>query len=128
MHALFVRLGALSALAAVALGAFGAHALSGRLDAHLTGVWQTAVHYHLAHALGLVLVGLLFAMLPRSTSLRWSGWLMLGGTLLFSGSLYLLALTGQRWLGMVTPFGGTAFLGAWLLLAAAARPQPSPPG
>ena len=115
----FLAAGGLAALAAVALGAFGAHALKGRLSPEMLAVWHTAVEYHLFHALGLLAVGLLAAQLPASAPLKWSGWLMLAGIVLFSGSLYALALTGVRWLGAVTPAGGTAFLAAWALLVIA---------
>ena len=111
--------GGLAALAAVALGAFGAHALKGRLAPEMLAVWHTAVEYHLFHALGLLAVGLVATQLPASALLKWSGWLMLAGIVLFSGSLYVLALTGARWLGAVTPAGGTAFLAAWGLLVIA---------
>jgi uncharacterized membrane protein YgdD (TMEM256/DUF423 family) len=116
----FLALGALAALAAVLLGAFGAHALKARLAGDALALWRTAVEYHFWHALGLLAVGLAAAHLPASALLRWSGALMLAGIVLFSGSLYLLALGGARWLGMVTPAGGVAFLAAWALLAAAA--------
>jgi uncharacterized membrane protein YgdD (TMEM256/DUF423 family) len=117
---LFVLLGALNAAAAVALGAFGAHALKTRIPADLLAVYHTGNLYHFFHALGLVLVGLATSRWADSTLLRSSGWLMLAGIVLFSGSLYLLSVTGQRWLGAVTPIGGLAFILAWLLLAAAA--------
>jgi uncharacterized membrane protein YgdD (TMEM256/DUF423 family) len=117
----FLIAGALSAAVAVMLGAFGAHALRGRLPADLLAIYQTASQYHVYHALGLLVVGLLAVHVPTSSPLRWSGWLMLLGTVLFSGSLYLLAITGQRWLGAITPLGGTAWIAAWLLLAWAAR-------
>jgi len=117
----FLVAGALSAAVAVMLGAFGAHALRGRLPADLLAIYQTASQYHVYHALGLLAVGLLAVYLPASNALRWSGWLMLLGTVLFSGSLYVLAITGQRWLGAITPLGGTAWIAAWLLLAWAAR-------
>lgn len=117
----YLVIGALSAALAVLLGAFGAHGLRGRLPSDLLAIYHTANQYHVYHALGLLLVGLLAAQLPGSPALRWSGRLMLLGTLLFSGSLYLLAVTGQRWLGAVTPLGGTALIAAWLLLAVAAR-------
>lgn len=108
-------LGALSAFVGVALGAFGAHGLRDRLTPERLDVWQTAVQYHLVHALGLLLVGAVALQLGQGTALRWSGWLMFGGILLFSGSLYVLCLTGARWLGMVTPLGGLVFLAAWLV-------------
>lgn len=110
---LFLLLGALLALAAVLLGAFGAHGLKSRLSPDLLLVWQTGVQYHFFHALGLVLLGLAFFHLPDSSTLRVSAWLMTAGIVLFSGSLYVLALTGQKWLGAVAPLGGTAFLLAW---------------
>jgi len=115
---LFVFLGALAGAAAVALGAFGAHALKARLAPDQLAVWQTAVQYHFWHALALVAIGILGALaLPGSTALKWAGWLMVAGLVLFSGSLYVLVLSGARWLGAVTPFGGTAWIAAWLLLA-----------
>jgi len=115
----FLVLGAAAALAAVLLGAFGAHALKARLDADALALWRTAVEYHFWHALGLLAVGLVATQLPGSVLLKWSGGVMLAGIVLFSGSLYLLALTGVRALGAVTPFGGVAFLAGWALLAAA---------
>ncbi len=117
---LFLFLGALNAFLAVAIGAFGAHALRGRVSPELLAVYHTGNQYHFYHALGLFAVGLLAAHLPAGGLLKWSGWLMLAGIVLFSGSLYLLALSGVRWLGAVTPFGGTAFLAAWVLLCIAA--------
>jgi len=116
---LFLALGALAALAGVLLGAFGAHALKGRLDGDALALWRTAVEYHFWHALGLLAVGFAATHLPGSTLLKWSGALMLAGIVLFSGSLYVLALSGAPWLGMITPFGGLAFLAAWALLALA---------
>jgi uncharacterized membrane protein YgdD (TMEM256/DUF423 family) len=115
---LFLVLGALAGAAGVALGAFGAHALKARLTPDQLAVWQTAVQYHIWHALALVAIGIIVsAALPGSTALRWAGWLMVAGLVLFSGSLYVLVLSGARWLGAVTPFGGTAWIAAWLLLA-----------
>ena len=116
---LFLAAGGLAALLAVALGAFGAHALKNRLSAEMLAVWHTAVEYHVYHALGLLAVGLVATQLPDSTLLKWSGWLMLAGIVLFSGSLYALALSGERWLGAITPIGGVAFLVAWALFVAA---------
>lgn len=120
MHRGFIFLGAVSAALAVTLGAFGAHVLGPRLSPELLAVYQTGVDYHFVHALGLLLTGIAAAGLGGSLALRLAGWLMLGGTVLFSGSLYLLAVTGLRWLGAITPFGGTAFILAWALLALAA--------
>jgi len=115
----FLTLGGIAALLAVALGAFGAHALKNRVPPEMIAVWHTGIEYHLFHALGLLAVGLAAAQLPQSALLRWSGWLMLAGILLFSGSLYALALSGQNWLGAITPAGGLAFLAAWAVFVAA---------
>jgi uncharacterized membrane protein YgdD (TMEM256/DUF423 family) len=115
-----LTLGAVAALLGVALGAFGAHALRARLGERLLGTWETAVQYHLVHALGLLVVGLMLLHAGPSSLLRWSAGLMLAGMVLFSGSLYLLCLSGVRWLGAITPLGGTALLVAWLLFAVAA--------
>ncbi len=114
---IFLLLGALNAFLGVALGAFGAHGLKGRVAEELLTVWQTGVFYHLVHALGLILVGILLVQFPQLPLLRLCGWLQLAGIALFSGSLYLLVLTGVRALGMITPIGGVAFLVGWLLLA-----------
>jgi uncharacterized membrane protein YgdD (TMEM256/DUF423 family) len=118
MNAKFCLLAAALALAAaVALGAFGAHALKGLLAAEMLATYQTAVQYHFWHALGLLAVGVLMSRSPDVPALAWVAWLLISGLLLFSGSLYLLALTGATWLGAVTPLGGVAFIAAWLWLA-----------
>ena len=101
---------------AVMLGAFGTHALKARLAENLLTIYQTAVQYHFYHALGLMLTGLMILQFPASNWLKASGWLMLGGIILFSGSLYLLSITQVRWLGAIAPVGGTAFILAWLML------------
>lgn len=116
LERLFVALGALSAFIAVAAGAFGAHALKARLAPDLLAIFDTAARYQLTHALALLAVAWACRRWPGS-SVRWAGWCFAIGTVLFSGSLYLLALTGARGLGAVTPFGGVAFLLGWLLLA-----------
>jgi uncharacterized membrane protein YgdD (TMEM256/DUF423 family) len=116
MDRMFAACGAVSAFVAVAAGAFGAHALKTRLGPDLLAVFETAARYQMYHALALIAVA--WAMSRWATpSLRAAGWLFLAGTILFSGSLYLLALTGARGLGAVTPFGGLCFLAGWLLLA-----------
>jgi uncharacterized membrane protein YgdD (TMEM256/DUF423 family) len=99
---------------AVGLGAFGAHGLRARLDAYSLGIWEKAVFYHFIHAIGLLVVPTL-AKLSTDSASRVC-WLLALGILLFSGSLYTLALTGVRTLGAVTPLGGLAFIGAWVLL------------
>ncbi len=119
MIKIFVVLGAINAFLAVGLGAFGAHALKAKLSPEMLTIWQTAVQYHLPHAVGLIAVGILIHLLPHGQFLSWAGWLLVAGMLLFSGSLYVLALSGLRWLGAITPLGGVALLGAWAALAAA---------
>ena len=116
----FVLLGSLSAFLGVALGAFGAHGLKTKVAPDMLAIWETAVLYHLVHALGLLLIGILCHLMPDLALLRNAGWALLIGTLFFSGSLYLLVLTGVKPLGMITPIGGVAFLAGWILLAAAA--------
>jgi len=101
---------------AVALGAFGAHALKARLAPEMASAWQTAVLYHALHALALFGLGLLMLHWPERTDLPIVGWLFVAGIVLFSGSLYLMALTDARALGAVTPIGGVAFLLGWAIL------------
>jgi uncharacterized membrane protein YgdD (TMEM256/DUF423 family) len=116
---LFLAIGAVAMLAAVVLGAFGAHALKSRLAPELLAVYHTGVEYHFYHALGLLGVGLAALRMPESKFLRASGWLMTAGILAFCGGLYAIALTGVRALGALAPFGGLAFMLAWALLALA---------
>lgn len=116
-------LGAASAFLSVAAGAFGAHALRARLTPDLLTIFETGARYHMYHSLGLIAIGLLMQVRP-SPLLNGAGWAMLVGILLFSGSLYALALSGVRALGAITPLGGLGFLAGWLLLALAAWRQP----
>jgi len=103
---------------AVCIGAFGAHGLQARLDAYSLGVYEKGVFYHFVHALGMLAVPLLVrAGLISISAGNWAGWLLLAGIVLFSGSLYMLAITGMRTLGAITPFGGVSFIAAWLVLA-----------
>lgn len=121
----FLAAGAASGFIAVAAGAFGAHALKARLPPELLVTFEVGARYQMYHALALCLVGLLGARGDAAPggALSAAGWLFSVGTLLFSGSLYLLALLGLRWLGAITPLGGLCFLGGWLaLLWAALRP------
>ena len=112
---LLLAIGGANAALVVMLGAFGAHALRGRLAPEMMATYQTAIQYHLFHALGLLAIGLFALWFPASAYLRYAGWVMLAGIALFSGSLYLLSVTGVRWLGAITPLGGTALITAWLL-------------
>jgi uncharacterized membrane protein YgdD (TMEM256/DUF423 family) len=117
---LFFGLGAASAFLSVAAGAFGAHALRARLSPDLLAAFETGARYQMYHALGLLAVAWAVARWPGAAA-QLAGWLFVAGTLLFSGSLYVLALTGIRWLGAITPLGGVAFLAGWICLALAAR-------
>ncbi|HVX89948.1 MAG TPA: DUF423 domain-containing protein [Gemmatimonadales bacterium] len=120
----FLLLGALSGFLAVAAGAFGAHALRAVLTPDLLAVFETGARYQMYHALALVLVAVVSASAPQRRTVAAAGWCFVVGTLLFSGSLYLLALTGLRWWGAVTPVGGVAFLAGWVCLGAAALGGP----
>jgi uncharacterized membrane protein YgdD (TMEM256/DUF423 family) len=111
---IFLALGSLNAMLAVILGAFGAHGLKTRVTENMLAVYQTGVQYHIYHALGLIVVGLVIMQLQPSIWFKSAGWLMLAGILFFSGSLYILSITQLRWLGANAPFGGTAFIFAWL--------------
>lgn len=113
----FLLLGAISLFLGVGMGAFGAHGLKTVLSPEMLTVYQTGVTYQMWHGLGLFGIALLSSQANESRLLRWAGWLMFAGILLFSGSLYLLALTQCRWLGIITPFGGLGFLTAWALIA-----------
>lgn len=119
MERIFAALGAIFGLLAVALGAFGAHALSGRLPSEDLEIFETGVRYHMYHALALFAAAWAAARWPGAWTTA-SGWLFAAGIVVFAGSLYLLVATGHRWLGAVTPLGGAAFLAGWLLLAVAA--------
>lgn len=112
----FLLFGAAGGALSVALGAFGAHILRGRLPDSLLAVYHTASQYLIYHSLALLVVGLLLQNRPNQLGLRVSGYLFLAGSLLFSGSLYLLALSGVRGIGMITPLGGLSLLGGWLAL------------
>jgi uncharacterized membrane protein YgdD (TMEM256/DUF423 family) len=114
----WIVVGAVWGFLAVALGAFGAHGLRTRASEQATLWWTTGAHYHLIHAVSLVLVGLLRLHAER---VDFAGWAFLLGSLVFSGTLYGIALGGPRWLGAITPIGGLGMLAGWILLALAAR-------
>lgn len=118
-----IAVAAINMFIAVAAGAFGAHGLKNILSPELLAVWHTAVTYQMVHALGLFTIALLMQRID-SALLPWAGMLMLTGIVIFSGSLYVLSLTGIRIIGAVTPVGGVAFLLAWILVAVAACRQP----
>ncbi|MGZ5092983.1 MAG: DUF423 domain-containing protein [Burkholderiales bacterium] len=119
MDRLFFVIGAVSACITVAAGAFGAHALKSRLSADMLAVFEVGARYQMYHALALLACAWALTKWP-GTLVSAAGWLFISGTLLFSGSLYLLSLTGLRWLGAITPLGGVALLAGWICLAAAA--------
>jgi uncharacterized membrane protein YgdD (TMEM256/DUF423 family) len=114
MDRTFVALGALCGALAVVAGAFGAHGLRARVTPDMLAVFETGARYGMYHALALVLVGVIAARVPEAAT---AGWLFVAGVTIFSGSLFLLVLTGQRWLGAVTPIGGLALIAGWLALA-----------
>lgn len=101
---------------AVSLGAFGAHILRSKLPDDLFEIFQTGITYHFYHAIGLLIIGAVAYYLPDTFYLRWAGWLMTAGIIIFSGSLYILALSGIRWMGAITPVGGLCFIIAWIFL------------
>lgn len=118
----FIIVGAVNAALAVALGAFGAHALKERLSERYLAIWETAVQYQMFHAVGLLVIGILMSssLFGPSTSLTWAGYLILAGIIIFSGSLYALSLSGISVLGAITPIGGVAFIIGWIMLIIAA--------
>jgi len=119
MDRIFFAIGCLSAFIGVALGAFAAHSLKNRLDPELLATFEVGVRYQMYHALALLAAGWASTRWPGAL-VSASGWLFVAGTLLFSGSLYALSLSGLRWLGAITPVGGMALLAGWLCLAWAA--------
>jgi len=112
----WISIGSVSMALAVLLGAFGAHGLKGTLTEKYLEIYNTGVFYHLIHSLGLIIIGNL-----QKEKTKGSGIFLLAGILLFSGSLYLLAITGIKWLGLITPLGGISFIIGWLTLALAYR-------
>lgn len=121
----WTAVGCVALAVAVMFGAFGAHALQGRLDAYSIGIYERAVFYHFVHALGLLIVPVLSrGGMISAAAASWVCLLLLAGIVLFSGSLYALAISGIRLLGAITPVGGLAFIAAWLLLAWAVLAKP----
>lgn len=120
MDKVFFALGAAAAGLAVALGAFGAHGLRAAISADMLANFETGVRYHMYHALALLAVAFAVTRWPASSLPVAAGWLFVAGIVLFAGSLYVMALTGWRWLGAITPLGGVAFVAGWLCLCIAA--------
>ena len=119
MSRLAILLGAGNAALAILFGAFAAHALRNSLSEQMLSIFQTAVDYHLYHALGLIIIGLLICQRSYSRLLNLSAIAMLVGIIVFCGSLYLLSLTGKSWLGMITPLGEVTFIASWILIVIA---------
>lgn len=111
----FLLLGVINGFLAVALGAFGAHGLEGKVTDHMLSIWEKAVNYQMFHTMALLVTGVL-AMKIQSASINWAGWLFFAGIVLFSGSLYFYSTTGIKSLAMITPFGGLTFLIGWVIL------------
>jgi uncharacterized membrane protein YgdD (TMEM256/DUF423 family) len=126
MNKFIIILAGINGFLAVSIGAFAAHMLRDRLSPELLNTFQTGVQYHMYHALGLFGIGLMMLNFPASNLLRISAYLMMAGIVLFSGSLYLLSITGIRWLGAITPLGGLCFLTAWALIVWFATKQQFP--
>jgi|TARA_B110000263_G_scaffold162630_1_gene141524 uncharacterized membrane protein YgdD (TMEM256/DUF423 family) len=126
MSKLIIILAGVNGFLAVSIGAFAAHMLLDRLNPELLNTFQTGVQYHMYHALALFGIGLMMLNFPASNLLRISAYLMMAGIVLFPGSLYLLSITGIRWLGAITPLGGLCFLTAWALIVWFAAKQQFP--
>ncbi|GAB6926698.1 DUF423 domain-containing protein [Paenibacillus sp. JCM 10914] len=104
----------------VAIGAFGAHMLEGKITAHELTIYETGVQYHMIHGIAVLVAGILAKVYGDSRKLFWAGTLFIAGTLIFSGSLYILSVSGIKWLGAITPIGGVAFIVGWLMLLSTA--------
>jgi uncharacterized membrane protein YgdD (TMEM256/DUF423 family) len=121
MGRIFIILGSINMFLSVALGAFGAHGLRGKISEHLLEVYQTGVHYHMVHGLGMLIIGVFAERLADDLKqARMAGWFLQAGIIFFSFSLYTLAMTNIGWLGAITPIGGVCFLIGWILFALAA--------
>lgn len=121
----FLLVGSILGFLAVALGAFGAHGLKQAISAESLAIFQTGVQYQALHALALLAIGAMFYALPQPGKLKAAGWLFTAGVVVFSGSLYILAVTGVKWLGAITPLGGLCFLSGWVCLIWSAASLPA---
>ncbi|CAI6020973.1 hypothetical protein PAECIP112173_00250 [Paenibacillus sp. JJ-100] len=117
MQRRWMMVGAILTMLSVAIGAFGAHMLKDRIGASAIATYETGVQYHMIHALGLLIIGLTAGQLGASMKLRWAARLLFAGIIIFSGSLYILSISGIKILGAITPIGGVAFIIGWLLFA-----------
>jgi uncharacterized membrane protein YgdD (TMEM256/DUF423 family) len=116
---LFFILGSVLMALAVAIGAFGAHGLSGKVTEKMIDNWQTGAHYHIVHAIAIIIIALTIAKFGNSSLLTASAWFILVGIVFFSGSLYVMVLTNVKILGAITPIGGVAFIAGWIIYAVA---------
>ncbi|MBA9085067.1 uncharacterized membrane protein YgdD (TMEM256/DUF423 family) [Fontibacillus solani] len=121
MQRKYVAIGAILMLLSVALGAFGAHVLEPNIGEKATGTFETGVHYHMIHGIGIILAAFAAGLGADSRKLLWANRLFVLGIILFSGSLYLLAIAGWKWLGPITPLGGVSFMIGWLMFALAVK-------
>lgn len=117
MQRKFMAWGAILAMLSVMIGAFGAHMLKTVISSDDLAIYETGVHYHMVHAIGLLVIAVLIGQWGESARLRWAGWLLIAGIVLFSGSLYVLSISGISILGAVTPLGGVCFIAGWVSLA-----------
>ncbi|KUP26360.1 DUF423 domain-containing protein [Paenibacillus sp. DMB5] len=117
MQRKFMAWGAILAMLSVMIGAFGAHMLKTVISSDDLAVYETGVHYHMVHAIGLLVIAVLIGQWGESARLRWAGWLLIAGIVLFSGSLYVLSISGITILGAITPLGGVCFIAGWVSLA-----------
>jgi uncharacterized membrane protein YgdD (TMEM256/DUF423 family) len=116
---LFLILGSILMALAVAIGAFGAHGLTGKVTEKMLANWQTGAHYHIIHALAIIIIGLTIAKFGNHGLLTTAAWLIFVGIIFFSGSLYIMVLTNVKVLGAITPIGGVAFIAGWICYAVA---------
>lgn len=120
MLKLFLMIGSINMLIAVGLGAFGAHGLQGKLTERMIEIYQTGVQYHMIHAIAILIIAVVADRLGYPAMLSWAGWAMFLGIIFFSGSLYVLSISGVKVLGAITPIGGVFFMVGWVLLALSA--------
>ncbi|WP_422657871.1 DUF423 domain-containing protein [Paenibacillus sp. EC2-1] len=120
MQKTFMAWGAVFMALSVAIGAFGAHMLEGKITADEMAIYETGVHYHMIHGIAVIITGLAAGLFGESRKLFWAGVLFSAGIIIFSGSLYVLSLSGIKWLGAITPIGGVSFIAGWLILMSSA--------
>ncbi|KOR82215.1 DUF423 domain-containing protein [Paenibacillus solani] len=120
MSRTFIAWGSILMALSVAIGAFGAHMLQDRITVDELATYETGVHYHMIHGLAVLITGILAKVLGESRKLFWAGALFIAGTIIFSGSLYVLSISGIKWLGAITPIGGVCFIVGWLMLMSSA--------